>query len=195
MARKPSFNREQAVDAALKLFWRRGYAATSLPELLQTMGVARSSFYATFTDKRSLFIECLELFGERTRAILVQAAASGDNLGAIKQFFNETVTKASQPRVSSGCMMVNTILELADVDAELKSHAQEKLDEIQDEFQRLLTNAQNTGELKSSRHPEDLAEALMTLNLGIRVQSRKQSNRARLQQSIDTSLALFGIAA
>lgn len=195
MARKPSFNREQAVDAALKLFWRRGYAATSMPELLQTMGVARSSFYATFTDKRSLFIECLELFGERTRTILVEAAASGDNLGAIKQFFSTTVTDASQARVSSGCMMVNTVLELADVDAELKNHAQKKLDEIQHEFQHLLTKAQIAGELTSSHQPAELAEALMTLNLGIRVQCRKQSNRARLQQSINTSLALFGIAA
>ena len=195
MARKPSFNREQAVDAALKLFWRRGYAATSLAELLQTMGVARSSFYTTFTDKRSLFIECLELFGERTRTILVEAAASGDNLGAIKQFFSATVTDSSQARVSSGCMMVNTVLELADVDAALKNHAQKKLDEIQNEFQRLLTKAQIAGELTSNQQPADLAEALMTLNLGIRVQCRKQSNRARLQQSIDTSLALFGIAA
>ena len=56
MPRKPEFNREQAVDAALKLFWRRGYTATTLPELLQAMGIARSSFYATFSVQERLTI-------------------------------------------------------------------------------------------------------------------------------------------
>ena len=46
----------------MKLFWARGYLATSLPDLLEAMGIARSSFYATFGTKRELFIECLMLF-------------------------------------------------------------------------------------------------------------------------------------
>ena len=91
--------------------------------------------------------------------------------------------------------MVNTVLELADVDPELKTMAQTQLDDIQDEFQHLLSNAQRTGELSKDHHPAQLAEALMTLNLGIRVQSRKQVGALRLQQSIDTGLALFKIAA
>ena len=94
-----------------------------------------------------------------------------------------------------GCMMVNSILELADVDPELKNLAQHKLDQIQDEFERLLINAQVSGEIDRSLDIAKLADALMTLNLGIRVQSRKHENRAQLKQSIDTSLAAFGIAA
>ena len=91
--------------------------------------------------------------------------------------------------------MVNSVLEMADVDPELQLLAQTKLDEIQDRFRQLLTNAQLTGEMTDTYSPAELAETLMTLNLGIRVQCRKQVDRARLQQSIDTSLTLFGIAA
>ena len=195
MARPSSFDRHKALDAALKLFWRQGYLVTSLPDLLAEMAIARSSFYATFTDKRSLFIECLDLFGDRTRQILLDAGRGGESLGAIRHFFDATVTHAPPQRVSMGCMMVNSILELAAVDPELKDLAQHKLDQIQTEFERLLTNAQISGDIDRSLDTGQLADALMTFNLGIRVQSRKHENHAQLQQSIDTSLAAFGIAA
>ncbi|MEP4148539.1 MAG: TetR/AcrR family transcriptional regulator [Halioglobus sp.] len=195
MARPPSFNRDLAVDAALKLFWRKGYAATSLSELLEVMGVARSSFYSTFSSKRELFIECLELFGNRTLEFLVNPEVSSGNLATIRAFFTKTVSEVPANRVSRGCMMVNTVLELADVDPALKTMAQTKLDDIQAEFQHLLANAQRAGELNKDHHPSQLAEALMTLNLGIRVQSRKQVDPVRLQQSIDTGLTLFKISA
>ena len=195
MARPSSFKRDAAVDAALKVFWRRGYAATSMPELLGAMGVARSSFYASFSSKRELFKECLELFGKRTLAILAMPGSSRENLAPIRTFFLQTVSEAPEQRISRGCMMVNSVLEMADVDPELQLLAQTKLDEIQDRFRQLLTNAQLTGEMTDTSSPAELAETLMTLNLGIRVQCRKQVDRARLQQSIDTSLTLFGIAA
>ena len=67
MARSPGFDRTKVLEAAMILFWARGYTATSLPDLLDTMGIARSSFYASFRSKRELFIECLELFGRLLR--------------------------------------------------------------------------------------------------------------------------------
>ena len=121
--------------------------------------------------------------------------SSRENLAPIRTFFLQTVSEAPEQRISRGCMMVNSVLEMADVDPELQLLAQTKLDEIQDRFRQLLTNAQLTGEMTDTYSPAELAETLMTLNLGIRVQCRKQVDRARLQQSIDTSLTLFGIAA
>ena len=195
MPRPTSFDRDTALDAALKLFWRRGYTATSLAELLQAMGIARSSFYAAFGDKRSLYLESLQLFGDRTRDILTSAANKGDELGAIRQFFHQTITETPAHRLSWGCMMVNSILELTDVDSGIKDCAQAKLDDIEDEFERLLARARRQGKLPGDHSTRELARTLMTLNLGIRVESRKRSNPAQLQHTIDTSLALFGLAA
>ena len=73
MARPVEFDRDYAVDASMKVFWSKGYSATSLQDLLDSTGIARSSFYAAFGDKRSLFIEALRLFSRRTQAMLLEA--------------------------------------------------------------------------------------------------------------------------
>ena len=195
MARKLEFDRDQAMDQALKLFWRRGYAATSLPELLATMGIARSSFYSSFGDKRSLFLECLERFGDRTLTILTDAADAQPPLAAIRHFFQSTTQATSAQRLAHGCLMVNSVLELAEVDPGLKAAAQGQLDRIQNTFELLLAEAIEAGELETSHTAGELAEVLMTLNLGIRVQSRKLENPETVARNINTSLALLGIAA
>ena len=70
MARPIAFNRPKAVNRALLMFWRKGYQATSLADLLEAMHISRSSFYAAFIDKRSFFIECLDLWAARTMHLL-----------------------------------------------------------------------------------------------------------------------------
>ena len=195
MGRTASFSRSDAVNAALILFWRKGYSATSLPDLLEAMGVARSSFYGTFTDKRSLFRECLELFGDRTRRILVDTAELGCGLEAIRQFFRLTVSEVSDRRLACGCMMVNSLVELEGVDPQLHAIAQQKLDEVQLEFERLVQAAQRAGAIDKQRSAAAVASRLMTLNLGLRVQSRKRLDRQALQDSIDNGLAALEIAA
>ncbi|MFM8354230.1 MAG: TetR/AcrR family transcriptional regulator, partial [Gammaproteobacteria bacterium] len=56
MSRPIEFDRSKALDKAVALFWRKGYQATSLTDLLAAKQIGRSSFYAAFTDKRSLFL-------------------------------------------------------------------------------------------------------------------------------------------
>ncbi|MEM1110514.1 MAG: TetR/AcrR family transcriptional regulator [Pseudomonadota bacterium] len=195
MPRSAQFDRSQALNAALKLFWARGYSATALPDLLQAMGIARSSFYASFGSKRELFIECLELFGERT---LQGIAAREDSLppGQLpRAFFENTLLEPSRQRVAQGCMMVNSVLELSEVDAELSEFAASRLDLIESFFARCFTDAQTSGALDSQRSPKELAQLVMTINLGLRVQSRKNPSREYLQSIVDSSLDLLGLTA
>jgi TetR/AcrR family transcriptional repressor of nem operon len=195
MARSPEFDRTKALEAAMKLFWARGYTATSLPELLKGMGIARSSFYASFGTKRKLFTECLELFGDRTLAIVNDDAKKLPPTALPRAFFEATLLDVSQRRARQGCMLVNTILELADVDTQLNQLATQKLNAIESAFARAFAIAQDNGELEGSRSPQELASLLMTINFGIRVQSRQQRTQQELKPIIDNSLSLLGLAA
>ena len=194
MARKLEFDRTRTLEAAMKLFWSRGYVATSLAELLDTMNIARSSFYASFGDKRSLFIECLDLFAVRTLDLLHSPAIESRPEQSAAVFFQKTLFDVPLKRTHNGCMMVNTILETADVDSGLSDRASEKLAEIERRFEQLFVNAIALDRLDSSHSPRALALYVMNVNQGLRVESRKRTPRSELQTIVDTSLSLAGLA-
>jgi TetR/AcrR family transcriptional regulator, transcriptional repressor for nem operon len=189
MARPLEFYRPRAVNKALALFWHKGYQASSLADLLAAMGVGRSSFYAAFTDKRSLFIECIDLFAARTLELLQRARAEMPPLAALQDFFERNFTGtrgAGAVRGHWGCMLVNTVLEMAGVDDELAARASHHLGEMQRIFQACLHDAG-----ASPARAEELAALLMLLNEGIRVSSRRRLPDAQHLQPIATTFRLI----
>ena len=190
MGRVVTFNRVIARDQALVLFWRRGYQAASIAELLNAIWIGRGSFYATFVDKRSLFIECLDLFAQRTQESVLLARAELPPIEALERFFerqfmvserltvghSSRTTGSSRPvtvpglsRAGWGCMLVNTILEMADVDDELSDRASGHLVTIQSIFERCLLDAHCAPSLA-----REFAALLMLVNEGVRVASRRR---------------------
>jgi TetR/AcrR family transcriptional regulator, transcriptional repressor for nem operon len=189
MARPIEFDQPKALNRALVLFWRKGYQATSLADLLAAMDIGRSSFYAAFTDKRSLFIECLDLFSARTLELLQRARAEMPPLDALQDFFERNLTGArgaGAVRGHWGCMLVNTVLEMADVDDELAARASHHLNEMQRIFQACLKDA---GAVPA--RAEELAAMLMLFNEGIRVSSRRRLPDAQHLQPIATTFRLI----
>ena len=113
MARPKAFEREQALDQAMHLFWQQGYEATSLPELLNTMGIGRQSLYDTFGGKHQLFMESLTRYRRTiwdTLGDLQSPNASIKDVrawfGAMAEFFDATPHKRA-------CLLINCTMELA----------------------------------------------------------------------------------
>jgi TetR/AcrR family transcriptional repressor of nem operon len=186
MARPIEFDRPQAVNRALALFWRQGYQATTLAELLQTMGIGRSSFYAAFTDKRTFFIECLDLWAARTLDLLQRARTERPPMDALQDFFERSFVGARGAKAHWGCMLVNTVLEMAGVDDELAARASHHMGEMQRVFQVCLLDAGAT-----PARAEELAAMLMLFNEGIRVSSRRRLPEAQHLQSIAVTFRLI----
>jgi TetR/AcrR family transcriptional repressor of nem operon len=186
VARPIEFDRLQAVNRALALFWRQGYQATTLAELLQTMGIGRSSFYAAFTDKRTFFIECLDLWAARTLGLLQRARTERPPMDALQDFFERSFVGARGAKAHWGCMLVNTVLEMAGVDDELAARASHHMGEMQRVFQVCLLDAGAT-----PARAEELAAMLMLFNEGIRVSSRRRLPEAQHLQSIAVTFRLI----
>jgi len=185
MARPIEFDRPRAVNRALALFWRQGYQATTLADLLAAMGIGRSSFYAAFTDKRSFFIECLDLWAARTLDLLQRARTEMPPLDALQDFFERSFVVARGAKADWGCMLVNTVLETAGVDDDLAARASHHLGEMQRVFQACLSDAG-----APPARAEELAAMLMLFNEGIRVSSRRRLPQAQHLQSIATTFRL-----
>lgn len=190
MARTLEFDRNVAMNKALALFWRKGYQAASLPELLEAMEIGRSSFYATFGDKRSLFLECLELFGKRTKGILLRMRDEHAPLEAMRRFFEYTATEQPGQRTEWGCMLVNTVLELAGVDDDLSARASGLLAVVQAEFESCF---RDTG--VAPKRASELASFLMLFNEGIRVSSRRRVARNQQLSDIETTFRMIASVA
>ena len=195
MTRPIEFEKDKAIESAMLLFWRQGYSATSLSQLLKGMKISRSSFYAAFGDKRTLYIECLSLFADRTYAILHEVRNEENSIEAIKLFFEHTLFQVPERRVQRGCMLVNTVLELADVDDGLSQIASARLGEIEKAFEECFQAAVHSGQLSKDQSPKLLAQFIMTINQGLRVSSRKKTNKKQLKEILNTTLSLLSIAA
>lgn len=195
MARLIEFDRNKALESAMLLFWRQGYNATSLRQLLEAMAISRSSFYAAFTDKRSVYIEALTLFSQRTNSVLLSVEDDKNPGNAIKNFFEHTLFSVPERRMRRGCMMVNTVLELADVDQGLSILASQKLDEIERAFEVCFERALESGTFSSQQTAKELAQFVMTINQGLRVSSRKDISKKDLQNILTTTTAVLGLAA
>ncbi len=179
MARPTEFDRLRARDKALVLFWRKGYQASSLNELLEVMDIGRSSFYAAFTDKRSLFVE-------RTQNMLLRNRTGLPPMDALLRFFTQTFTEPRAIRAEWGCMLVNTVLEMSDVDAELAERASCHLETMQQLFQTCLEDAGF-----AAAPAAEMAALLMLVNEGVRVSSRRGLTLQQQLAPIDTVFRLL----
>lgn len=175
------------------LFWQQGYTATSLNQLLQSMAIGRSRFYGAFGDKRKLYVETLCLFAERKNAILSDVREQGNPAIAIKLFFPHTLFDVPKRKMRRGCMLVNTVLELAHTDSDLAKIAADKLAKIESAFEECFRSALHSGNLTVQQSPEQLAQFIMTVNQGLRVASRKDVGEQQLNSILNTTLSLLGM--
>jgi TetR/AcrR family transcriptional repressor of nem operon len=192
VARPVEFDRSKAVNKALVLFWRKGYQASSLADLLAAMDIGRSSFYAAFTDKRTLFLECLDLFAARTAELVQRARSEMGPVDALQHFFERNFIGVPGSGVGAsasrhwGCMLVNTVIEMAGVDDGLAQRASRHLVVVQHIFQECLQEAG-----AEAARAEELAAMLMLVNEGIRVSSRRQLPDAQHLGPITTTFGLI----
>lgn len=186
MARPIEFDVSKAQDKALILFWRKGYQATSLSDLLEAMGIGRSSFYAAFGDKRALFLQCLDLFGARTKDIVMRSRSEKPPLDVLQNFLECSFFGANSSKNQWGCMLVNTVLEMADVDADLSARASMHLATMQAVFEECLLDAGCT-----SGQASEMAALLMLVNEGVRVSSRRKLPPQQQRAPIESAFRLI----
>jgi TetR/AcrR family transcriptional repressor of nem operon len=187
------FNIDEALDRAMRAFWARGYEATSMQDLVGCMGINRGSLYATFGDKRSLFIQALRRYDARHREAWVEAlAGSGSARDAILGAFEGVIAAVVDGGARDGCLLVNTALELSPHDAEIAGIVEHGLREMEGFFRRMVETGRASGEIAAGIDPDDTARALLGLFIGLRVLSRSRPEAPLLKSIARQAEALLG---
>src|SRR5262245_32934749 len=110
MARPREFDVDDALDRATEVFWKRGYEATSVQDLVDALGVNRASLYATFGDKAQLFSAVIDRYRENVKTRIEDAlAAPAAGAAAIRAWFMALIQMATQPRGPRGCLLVGSL--------------------------------------------------------------------------------------
>ena len=186
MARTKEFRPEAALDAAMQLFWLKGYGATSMRDLLDGMGIGRGSFYDTFGDKHALFLAALDRF-EEARTGWIDEALENSGLDGIEEVFRRTVEGMTGSEPRRGCLLANTAVELAPRDPEVAEKISRHVRRTEEAFAGALVRAQETGEIPE-RDPRALARFLVSNLHGLRVLARAGTDRRTLEDAARVAL-------
>ena len=187
MPRTKEFEPQEALDAAMELFWRRGYEATSMRELLDAMGIGRGSFYDTFGDKHTLFLAALDHFQE-VRTFWADEVLREAGLDGIREVFRRTVDGLTEFEPRRGCLLANSAVELAPYDAEVASRISRYIGRTEDAFEGALIRAREDGEIPAGSDPKALARFLVNTLHGLRVLARAGSDRETLEDTVGVAL-------
>lgn len=190
MARPAEFDRKDVLEKAMNVFWRTGYSASSVTDLVDATKLKPGSLYGAFQSKRGLFLEVIDTYSsrslERISNIMTQAESP---IEGIHTFFIRFCNELENDSIGKGCLMVNTMLELATEDDEIRGKVGHYLDEIERHFCTALLKAQEAGELDKQQSAEDLATYLMTNIWGLRVLSSKRPEHHKYEAVVKTILA------
>jgi len=189
--RTKEFEPDEIADAAMRVFWQRGYAATSIQDLVEGTGLSRSSLYSTFENKQGLYQQALRRYEAVTTANVELLSGSGSPRELVRQFLMGVAEDELGDPQKRGCLVANATLELAGHDeavAELVAHNFQRL---QKALEKLIQRGQQSGDVSTARSSRALACFFVNTAQGMRVLGKgspSSRRRQRLMDVIDVAL-------
>ncbi|WP_028563931.1 TetR/AcrR family transcriptional regulator [Paenibacillus pinihumi] len=192
MARTREFDEQKVLDAAMRLFWEKGYEATSLSDLTAAMGVQRPSIYSAFGDKKELFEAALRKYNQlHAASIRTKLKKFSSVKQAFRSLFEGIITKAGDSRPDIGCFCINTMVELAPHDPKFEVLTREHQLYLASVFQETIERGLESGELRPDIQAEDLAKNLVVSMIGLTVMMKSRPEQLFAEQSIALTLSLL----
>ena len=190
MARIKAFDPDDVLQRAMELFWRDGYASTSLSALLAHMGISRQSLYDTFGDKNSLYLAALDRYEVAFTELVDRHLGNADaGVPALVAFAQVYVSNLVLPEERGGCMMAAAALELAHQDDGVAARVQSHLDTLEFALKSAIAEAQRRGELDAADDANTAARVLVAVLSGLGVMNRSGATRTALRRTIEGAIA------
>lgn len=191
MARPRKFDDEDVLDATVQCFWDRGYAATSVQDLIGRTGLTAASLYNAYGDKRTMFRTALGHYVDGGVGERMLRCAALPPRQAIEAFFDEVLSRSLKDRAHKGCMLVNSAVELAPHDPEFRKIIAGVLARMEDFFRNCIEKGQADGTISRALPAEILARHLLGVLMGVRVLARVRPERKLLEGVIGPALTLL----
>jgi TetR/AcrR family transcriptional regulator, transcriptional repressor for nem operon len=193
MARPREFDPDTALERATQVFWSKGFEATSLDDLCAATGLGRSSLYATFGDKRELYLRSLDRYEARSTARIAEALNRPlpfrDSFAAFLSRYIDDIVAGPGRR---GCFIGNCAAELARNDREAAQRVKRSLQRLEATFREAVARAKDRGDLSPATDVDALARFITAGMQGLRLVGKANPDRATLDDIAAVMLRCLG---
>lgn len=168
-----AFDLDEATDKAIKVFWQKGYEATSISDLVDGMEINKGSLYNAFGSKKALFDRALLRYDQNNRQkFLRELEALEDPTVAIATLFDGLIAETRADIGNRGCLLINTALELPNQTADVKNMVTSALYEFEGFFKRMILKGREKGSIPADIDVEAASKSILALVVGLRVLAR-----------------------
>lgn len=192
MARTKDFDENEVLLKAIQLFWYKGYNGTSMQDLVDVLGISRSSLYDTYTDKHTLFLRALERYQQggaaKIQEIIDQEHATK---ATIKKMLELVTSELNADNQQKGCFMVNAEVEVAPHDQEVSKMICKNDQQMEDAFYHVIKKGQDSGEISIHRDARALSRFIINSAKGMRVTAKSSSDPAVFGDIIALTLSVL----
>lgn len=191
--RPRGFDREEALHAAMLVFWQRGYEGASLGALTEAMGINKPSLYATFGDKEALFREAVELYEREENATARALREQPTARAAVETMLRDNADAYCRADTPRGCLVVLSAASCAPEHESVRKQLANCQRSVFEALRRRMKRAVSDGELPADTDVSSLAAYCETVLQGLSLQAHAGATRARLQRIVDYAMAAWDV--
>jgi TetR/AcrR family transcriptional repressor of nem operon len=189
MPRTKTFDEQQALEKAMHTFWRKGYHATSMQDLVDAMGINRASLYDTFGGKKDLFDQAFELYRKTNTQGLQRFLEQQDSVrDGFRQLFAMAIAETQSEAGQKGCFVVNVTTELLPDDRSMEGVIRANKEGFTAVFHQFLQQGVASGELSADQDLEAAANLFFTLYNGVKVVGKIPGQEKALLGAVEAAL-------
>ncbi len=186
------FDEKLILEKAMKLFWKKGFHATSIQDLVNYLGISRSSIYDTYGGKNELFFKAFEFYRTTNITELSNFLSQQKSVKkGLRNLFKMAIEQSVLDTDRKGCFVVNTTTELVPGNIKIQKVLKENKDIFVEIFYNFLLKGEQKGEIPKGKKLKSIANLYFTLYNGIKVVSKVQPDSKELLNSVDTVLTLL----
>lgn len=192
MARTKDFDENEVLTKAIQIFWYKGYNGTSMQDLVDGLGISRSSLYDTYTDKHTLFIKALESYQSNglsgLQDIIKHTSSAKETIKKLLEFASTAMLGDKQQK---GCFLVNAEVEVAPHDAEVNKLVCNNDKQMEDAFFKVIQKGKDSGEITNQQDARALARFIFNALKGMRVTAKSTNEESTFDDIIKLTVSVL----